>query len=187
MKFNEFVEGKEIIEKAKEFATKKHKGQMRKFTGAPYIDHPAAVAALVDKYGGNPEMVAAAWLHDVVEDCGVKIIKIKDKFGPNVAKYVQELTIPPSVDKGDKKTEHIAKKLTKMSDEGLTIKLCDRLNNVSDFESAHPNFVSRYTPKTKYILDTLEASGRPLDRYQKMIVDEIRKAIEPYDNSKYNN
>jgi len=180
MSFDKFVNGKELIASAKEFATECHKGQTRKFNGDPYINHPKSVSELVEEFGGSPEMIAAAWLHDVAEDCGVKISKIAEKFGDNVAKLVDELTLPKSVDKGGMKSDYIAKKMGTMSNESLTIKLCDRLNNVSDFETAHPKFVSKYAPKTKFIMDSLEDSGRPLNANQKKLVSHIRNMIEPY-------
>ena len=67
-----------------------------------------------------------------------------------------------------------------MSDSGLTIKLADRLHNVSDFNSAHPRWVKKYGPKTKFILDSLEESGRSLNAVQKKLVAAIRKEIEPF-------
>ena len=180
MSFDNFINGKELVRGAEEFASKHHSGQTRKFSGDPYIVHPQQVSELVLHYGGSPEMVAAAWLHDVVEDCGIKIEIIFKKFGDKVAKLVSELTIPPRMDKSGKKSEYIAKEMETMSSDGLTIKLCDRLNNVSDFENAHPNFVSKYAPKTKWILDSLEDSQRPLNTIQKKIIDEIRKKIERF-------
>ncbi len=61
------------IASAEEWATELHEGQFRKYTSEPYIVHPRAVARLVADHGGSPDMVAAAWLHDVVEDCNVTI------------------------------------------------------------------------------------------------------------------
>ncbi|MFW6173559.1 MAG: HD domain-containing protein [Elusimicrobiota bacterium] len=180
MNFDNFVNGKELIKAAEKFATKKHHGQTRKFTGKPYIIHPQQVSELVSNYGGSLDMIAAAWLHDVMEDCGVKFEKIKEKFGDKVAKLVKELTIPPYADKSGKKSDYIAKEMEIMSSDGLTIKLCDRLSNVLNFEIAHPKFVLKYAPKTKFILDSLEDSQRPLNAVQKKLVKEIRKKIEPY-------
>ena len=179
----EFVQGKELILKAKEYATEKHAGVKRKFDGKDYITHPEAVAELVEKFGGNDEMIAAAWLHDVVEDTKTPLSEIEENFGSVVAKLVGELTNPPKFDKGQDKSEYMAKKLPVMSSDGLTIKLCDRLNNVSDFSTASPEFVKKYAPATKYILDALEDSERPLNSQQERIIDEIRKSIQPYENN----
>jgi (p)ppGpp synthase/HD superfamily hydrolase len=180
MSFDKFVNDQELIKAAKQFATKCHKGQLRKFTKEPYIQHPQSVSELVEKFGGSTEMIAAAWLHDVVEDCGIKIKEIKNRFGDQVSKLVDELTLPKEVDISGMKSEYIAKKMETMSTEGLTIKLCDRLNNVSDFENANPKFVSKYAPKTKFIIDSLEESGRPFTSNQKKLINLIRNLIEPY-------
>jgi (p)ppGpp synthase/HD superfamily hydrolase len=177
MGLNEFVTGKELADKAKEFATSKHEGQFRKFSKDKYINHPAAVAKTVEDVGGTPEMIAAAWLHDVVEDCDVAITEIESEFGPKVAKLVGEVTNPPDIKKIGK-SKYIADKMNTMSSEALTIKLSDRLNNVSDFGIAHPEFVAKYAPETKFILDSLEAGGRPLNAAQKKLIDGIRGAIK---------
>jgi len=182
MKFSQFVDGKELIAAAKEFATKHHSGQTRKFSGKPYISHPSDVAALVEKYGGTPEMVAAAWLHDVVEDTGVSGGELVEIFGDKVANLVEQVTNPPNLDKS-KKSEYIAKKMVNMTPDALTLKLCDRLNNVSDFDTASPKFVSKYAPATKYILDYLENSGLTLTPTQSKIVAAIREKIQPYENT----
>lgn len=182
MGFGDFVDGKDLIEKAKEYATEKHKGVTRKFSEEPYINHPSSVADIVKEHGGTPEMIAAAWLHDVVEDTDTPLSEIKDLFGSKIASLVDELTNPPSVEQSGKKTEYMARKMAVMSSDGLTIKLSDRLNNVSDFPTANPKFVRKYAPKTKFIVDSLEESGRPLNREQKILIAKIRKMIKPYES-----
>ena len=74
------------------FATAAHRGQIRKYTQEPYIEHPKRVAALVKTVAHTPEMLAAAYLHDVVEDTEVSIQDIKSRFGSLVAQLVEELT-----------------------------------------------------------------------------------------------
>jgi len=179
MGLKEFQTGKELVGKAKEFATSCHKNQNRKFDGKPYITHPAAVASLVDQYGGTPEMIAAAWLHDVVEDCGVSVRDLIAEFGTDVFGLVWELTNPKDLNKS-KKAEYLLDKMNTMSSDALTIKLCDRLNNVSDFQTAPQGFVKKYAPETKFILDGLASGGRPLTPQQTKLIDAIRKGIEPY-------
>ena len=85
----------DIIEKARVFATAAHAAaaQLRKYTNEPYIVHPTEVASIVDNVEGSThEMVAAAWLHDVVEDTGVTIEVIRAEFGEKVAELVGWLT-----------------------------------------------------------------------------------------------
>jgi GTP diphosphokinase / guanosine-3',5'-bis(diphosphate) 3'-diphosphatase len=80
-----------MIEKAKAFATKAHEGQVRK-TGEPFITHPAEVARLTTLGTSAETAIAAAWLHDTVEDCGVAIETISAEFGADVAAIVALLT-----------------------------------------------------------------------------------------------
>ena len=83
-----------MIEKARRFAEMAHKGQVRKYNGQPYFTHPERVARRLEGLGYGPEMVAAGYLHDVVEDCGVKIEEIRVVFGDKVADLVSGLTNP---------------------------------------------------------------------------------------------
>ena len=63
----------DLVKKALEFASNAHNGQTRKYTGEPYIVHPIEVMELVREVIDDPEVLAAALLHDVVEDCPVSI------------------------------------------------------------------------------------------------------------------
>lgn len=80
--------------KAVEFAVVKHNGQFRKGSGAePYVVHPIGVAKLLAMYGlDNEAIIAAALLHDVMEDCGVTYEELTKEFGQAVANAVRELT-----------------------------------------------------------------------------------------------
>lgn len=76
-----------LSERARIFATQAHAdaGQKRKFTDEPYIVHPAAVVELLMSANPSEEMIAAAWLHDVVEDTGVTLAAIGALFGPGLS------------------------------------------------------------------------------------------------------
>jgi (p)ppGpp synthase/HD superfamily hydrolase len=80
----------ELERRALEFAIAAHASidQRRKYTGEPYIVHPIAVAALVRSVPHTPEIIAAAYLHDVVEDTPVTIEEIRAEFGDEVAALV---------------------------------------------------------------------------------------------------
>lgn len=78
----------DIIEKAREFATKKHKGMFRKNSVTPYITHPERVADLLD----NNELKVIAWLHDILEDTHTTYEEIVAEFGETIARDVRTLT-----------------------------------------------------------------------------------------------
>jgi (p)ppGpp synthase/HD superfamily hydrolase len=179
MNLNQYARGKELIDKAKQFATTIHAGQNRIFSKNPYITHPSGVVDLINNFRGTPEMISAAWLHDVVEDCGVTLDDLKELFGNKVADLVKELTNQSDLDK-DKKHEYLLDKMGKMSSEALTIKLADRLHNVSDLINATSSFARKYASETTFIVNGLQEI-RPLTHHQTTMVDEIRKAIKPYE------
>lgn len=81
-----------ILEKALIFATDAHKGQFRKYTGDPYITHPIAVSKIVATITNDEDMIAAALLHDTVEDTEVTLQQIEENFGSRVALFVENLT-----------------------------------------------------------------------------------------------
>src|SRR5690625_1142994 len=81
----------ELVTNADAFAAKAHEGQMRKLTRGceePYIEHPRRVARRVAGLTGSPRLVAAALLHDVIEDCGVRREELRDLYGDDVAEWV---------------------------------------------------------------------------------------------------
>lgn len=82
-----------LILRAARFATAAHEGQLRKYVNEPYIYHPARVAARVSLLSwATPVMVAAAYLHDTIEDTGVTFEELSQAFGEDVALLVNELT-----------------------------------------------------------------------------------------------
>ena len=125
-----------LVIKAIQFAAEKHKGQERRGTGLPYVIHPIMVMELVRKYKGHSkhatELIIAALLHDVVEDTDCTYVEIEREFGPLVASLVMELTSDDVAIKEMGKNEYMKQKMTAMSQYAFTLKLLDRLSNVSD-------------------------------------------------------
>lgn len=80
------------FDKAAHFAAKAHEGQVRKFSGDPYVVHPNRCACRALRYGLSDNLVNAMLLHDVVEDCDVSIEEIADVFGGAVSAIVWGLT-----------------------------------------------------------------------------------------------
>ncbi len=85
-----------IEQRARCFAREAHGklDQRRKYTQEPYIIHPIAVVEWVRQVPYNGAMLAAAWLHDTVEDAGVSLAQIQQRFGVDVAELVAMLTLP---------------------------------------------------------------------------------------------
>lgn len=80
-----------LVEKAAEYAKECHKHQLRK-TGEPYFIHPEGVAKITAEWTNDPDTIAAAYLHDVIEDTGKDFEDIESRFGKKVAHYVSLLS-----------------------------------------------------------------------------------------------
>lgn len=125
-----------LIISAGQYAETKHAGQKRKYNGKPYICHPIRVAGRVATHEKATEiMVAAAYLHDVVEDCGVDLSEIYSRFGEDVAHIVGELTTDDHIDGNRAERKKIAReKIKTISWEAKLIKLIDRIDNLNELD-----------------------------------------------------
>lgn len=144
-----------IVTLAANFAFEAHKGQRRKYTGDPYYEHVKAVARTVTEYGGTPEMVAAAYLHDVVEDTATTFAEVLETFGPAIGTLVYHLTDEPM--KGNRASRVAAhrSRLAEASDAAQTIKLADLLDNTATIVAHDPAFARVYLREKSELLKVL--------------------------------
>ena len=124
----------DMIEKAYNLANDAHKGVCRR-SGEPYICHPLAVARLVLDLGMDSESIAAALLHDVVEDTPTTLDDLTAQFGSEVAQMVDGVTKLTKIQFSnieELQAENLRKMLLAMSRDVrvMIIKLCDRLHNM---------------------------------------------------------
>ncbi|KQY25075.1 GTP pyrophosphokinase [Cellulomonas sp. Root485] len=120
-----------VVEQAYVVAEKAHRGQLRK-SGDPYITHPVAVATILAELGMTPSTLAAALLHDTVEDTDYSLDQLRREFGPEIAMLVDGVTKLDKVTYGDAaQAETVRKMVVAMSRDirVLVIKLADRLHN----------------------------------------------------------
>jgi len=120
-----------LIERAYTVAERAHEGQKRK-SGEPYITHPIAVAQILADLGIGPKTVAAALLHDTVEDTAYTLDEVRHDFGDEIAMLVDGVTKLDKVKYGDStQAETVRKMIVAMSRDirVLIIKLADRLHN----------------------------------------------------------
>jgi guanosine-3',5'-bis(diphosphate) 3'-pyrophosphohydrolase len=129
-----------LILKAAHFAAKKHRDQRRKDKHAsPYIIHPISVALAITQIGGvdDPEILAAALLHDTLEDTATKPEELEAEFGKKVCEYVLDVSDDKTLPKDERKRRQIehAKKISKGA---ALIKLGDKISNVTDVINSPP-------------------------------------------------
>ena len=123
-----------LVRKAYKFADEAHLGQMRK-NGLPYITHPISVAALCAEWKLDAQAIAAALMHDVLEDCGVTKLEIVTQFGATVADLVDGLTKLDKLEfdtREQNQAESFRKMLLAMARDVrvVLIKLSDRTHNM---------------------------------------------------------
>lgn len=151
-----------MIIKAAAFARKSHEGQVRNYSGTPYILHPARVAGRVAIHPLATEfLVVAAFLHDVVEDTPITLEEIKEQFGIEVAQLVGELTNPSKGMEFRYGTSREERKridrehLTTVSNEAKIIKLIDRIDNLMELKGAPNNFVTKYCQESTLLAEVI--------------------------------
>ncbi|MEV7630813.1 bifunctional (p)ppGpp synthetase/guanosine-3',5'-bis(diphosphate) 3'-pyrophosphohydrolase [Microbacterium sp. NPDC089318] len=139
-----------IIERAYRVAREKHEGQFRQ-SGEPYITHPLAVAQILAELGLGPRAIAAALLHDTVEDTGYALAELTAEFGDEVAMLVDGVTKLDKVKYGESaQAETVRKMIVAMSKDirVLLIKLADRLHNARTWGFVPPEKSARKAKET---------------------------------------
>lgn len=167
--------------RARQFADAAHASinQRRKYTGEPYIAHPVAVAELVRSVPHTPEMLAAALLHDVVEDTFVTLDEIERVFGFKVAELVEMLTDVSTPHDGLRRhrkaldREHTAK----ASPEAKTIKLADMIDNTRSIVAHDPGFAKVYIGEKALLLEVLREGDATLWAMASDLVNQLLERV----------
>lgn len=147
----------DLINRALIFATGAHGQQRRKYTGEPYINHPVAVAEIVRSVPHTQEMIAAAILHDTVEDTGTPLNAIYAEFGVGVSALVDWLTDISRPEHGNRATRKAIDRahIAAAPPEAKTIKLADLIDNSASIMEHDPSFAAVYLREKAALLEVL--------------------------------
>jgi len=127
-----FANRSDLVAEAYRLAAEAHDGQRRKDDGTPYITHPIAVAELLHDAGFDDEVIAAALLHDVVEDTEMGPGEIAERFGERVAELVEALSEDGGIeDYEERKREH-REQVEESGRDAIAIYIADKLSNLRD-------------------------------------------------------
>lgn len=164
-------------------AAEAHKNQVRKYNRRPFITHPIRVAGRVATLPeATEDMVVAAWLHDVVEDCEITVEEVEDSFGEKVAELVVELTNfytktnYPQLNREERKKLEI-ERIEKISREAKIIKLVDRLDNLREMPIDN-EFMKRYIKESKELLFACACSHASLEDELKDLLGELNGRLK---------
>jgi (p)ppGpp synthase/HD superfamily hydrolase len=140
---------KAMILKARGFALGAHAGmgQVRKFTGEPYYNHPFRAAEMAEAYGCDWEVICGCYLHDTVEDTGVTIELIHQEFGSRVAQIVNGVTNVATRENspGLNRADRFALNLAHLKEQGhgsKEVRLFDVFDNLRDAEKVDAKFAN---------------------------------------------
>jgi len=171
-----------MVEQARVFATAAHAAvkQVRKYTFEPYIVHPAEVANIVATVPHTDVMLAAAYLHDTVEDTGVTIEDITREFGHEVAALVSWLTDVSTPEDGNRAVrkaidrEHTAQAPA----EAQTVKCCDLIANTKSIVKHDPAFARVYLAEKRELLAVLTRANPVILAEAYTVLDESERALQ---------
>jgi guanosine-3',5'-bis(diphosphate) 3'-pyrophosphohydrolase len=128
----------ELAVAALRFARRVHLGQHRKQTGEQFVEHPIAVARLLSDSGYDGPMIAAAYLHDVVEKTEVDLEEIRERFGPTVADLVDSLTENDEIPGYGERKRALRRRILETGGNPLIIYAADRVANMRDWRKVAP-------------------------------------------------
>lgn len=162
-----------VVDKALNFATKAHGNQVRKYTGEPYTNHLVEVKNIVSTVSTDESMLAAALLHDTIEDTPVTELDIRNEFGNRIAQLVVELTDVSKPEDGNRATRKALDrdKLATVSNDAQTIKLADLISNAKDIAVNDPNFAKVFLNEKRQLLEVLNRGDLTLMKQAKDIVE----------------
>lgn len=171
-----------MIAEAAAFAKEIHRNDRRRFNNSPFILHPMRVAGLVSLHDSCfDEMIAAAYLHDTVEDHGLAVthFTIQTEFGLKISNLVRELTRPSKTLPNNHATRDDRLYLDlchyqKVSAEAKIIKMYDRLDNLRECGGGPESWILRYCRETRELMEAIGDADHE-------ICDEILELAESYE------
>jgi hypothetical protein len=166
----------DLVAKARRFATEAHAriDQRRKYTRQPYQVHLKSVGELVTNVTADPEMIAAAWLHDTVEDTPATFGDLEREFGPEVTRLVADLTDVSKASDGNRAARKAIDRLhtAQASPRAKTVKLADLIDNCRDICRHDPAFARVYLGEATALLEILmEGDATLYQRAQQAVAD----------------
>lgn len=175
----------ELIHRAEDFARRAHGDQKRKWTGEPYWHHLQEVARTLMSYGATPDVIAAGWLHDTIEDTKTSYQELVQAFGPIIAGLVIEVTDVSRRDSGNT-PEGIGNRILRKAIDrqyvagaswrGQMIKCADMLSNTKDIVAHGGNFANVYVPEKKLLIDRLNKARTVVYPIWRAAYDQIVQA-----------
>jgi len=177
-----------LILKALDFAAHKHKHQRRKGEDAvPYINHPIELVTLLWHKGSirDEVVIAAALLHDTVEDTDTTLDEVEAEFGPDIRRVVDEVTDDKALPKAARKQQQIDH-APHLTEQARLVKLADKIANLKDILVAPPANCSderklEYVEWCRAVIDLIRGTHPDLER---LFDDVYRQGVQRFGTAK---
>lgn len=169
----------ELIAKAIAYATTMHAGQMRKGEDLPYIMHPLRVMALISPFTKDTHVLAAAVLHDIIEDTEATLGEVRQMFGSKISFLVYELTDKSQPKDGNRAERKAIDRdcLAHASPDAHLIKVADIIDNAPSIIKHQPKFAPVYIREKIDLLGVLGEAPAMLHYHARMICNEYIEGI----------
>lgn len=168
----EAVDASPLIQQAYELAAKRHAGLTQKVNGRPYIEHPVAVASVVSEAGADEEMVAAAMLHDVVEDSWTTSNELRGRLGDRVAELVEAMTDEAGVTQFERRKALNRERVAAAGSDAAVIYAADKLCGIRALREAYAEQGEAVVDRYKASLDTkIRVWEADIEMLQRLVPD----------------
>jgi hypothetical protein len=173
----------DLVKKARLFATEQHQriDQRRKYSNQPYDVHLKAVADIVSGISADQEMIAAAWLHDTVEDTSATIEDIDREFGSSVAALVEQMTDVSRPGDGNRAARKMLdlRHTAQACERAKTIKLADLIDNAQDITRHDPKFARVFNKEARALMEVLQEADAGLYCRADRVLHECAAKLAP--------
>jgi (p)ppGpp synthase/HD superfamily hydrolase len=158
-----FLRDLPLARAATRFADERHAGQRRAADGASFVLHPLEVAALLERSHYPDHVVAAAVLHDVLEDTAVERAELESRFGSQVAQLVALVTDDPSIEEEDRRKDDVRERVRDAGGHAAVVYAADKISKVRELRALmtrglEPGAAERTLRHHRKSLEMLEAT-----------------------------
>lgn len=171
----------DLVARAEQYAIGAHGriDQRRKYTNQSYDAHLKAVVDILGEVTDNSEVLAAAWLHDTLEDTPATYDDIEKEFGTEVADLVTELTDVSRTSDGNRAVRKAIDRahLARASANAKTIKLADLIDNVRSVTEHNPRFARLFLAELERLLAVLGEGDPRLQTFARAVLDQCRQNL----------
>ena len=168
----------ERIEGAQRWAVTHHKHQTRKHSGLPYIVHPEAVAEMVSQVTDDPNVIAAAWMHDLIEDTAITESDIRWYFNDRISDLVVEVSKVSTKHDGNrgKRVMIDIDHYSKASKMGKVIKMADAIHNIPTIIRDDKKFAPKYVSEKMMLFEVIKDGDKVLSSILQQIFTDFHKS-----------